>query len=48
MTKQKLLQLQRDLIAFQAFIVNEHNNGDYESEQAEEIQNVINLIDNLI
>lgn len=40
-------QLQMDLVAFQSYVVNEHNKGDFESEDAEEIQNVINLIDEL-
>lgn len=46
--KQKLLQLQKDLITFQIYVANAHNDGDWESEQVEEIQNTINLIDSLI
>lgn len=43
--KQFLIQLQKDLIKFQTYTVDEGMENDWESDEAETIQNVINLID---
>lgn len=46
MYKKEILKLQRDLIRFQSYVAKANEDeGGFESEQCEEIQNTINILD---